>query len=176
MVDYIIKKANKLSADEKYFSGLTDIPENWPVECYLYYDIIPDGFELISRDDLDNLKNSLQSEYNTWRNNKNAAAIKDVVKNTVLIPAETFANILTADFTSENISMGITQDNMTTTVRIVLSDVYNCLKTASLYDAIKALKAIPEESKDLKYITNPRLLVFMNKIEAYLKLPLTLSL
>lgn len=90
--------------------------------------------------------------------------------------AMNFGNKLMVEFTTENIVMGITQDGMTGTVRKRLQEVIMCLITGSLYDAIIELKAIPTEHKDPKYLTNARLLTFINKIETYLQIPLSTSL
>lgn len=90
--------------------------------------------------------------------------------------AMNFANKLMIEFTTENIVMGITQDGMTGTVRKALGEVVMCLITGSLYDAIVEIRTIPSENKDVKYLTDTRLLVFINKIETYLNIQLSSSL
>jgi hypothetical protein len=80
------------------------------------------------------------------------------------------------EFAGENVLLGITQDGMTGTVRKNMSEVILALTTGSLYDAIDEARAIPEIQKDVKYITNARLLAFINKIESYLGVPLSESL
>lgn len=87
--------------------------------------------------------------------------------------AMNFANKLMIQFTTENIIMGITQDCMTGTVRKNLSEVIMCLITGSLYDAIHEIKLLPPEKKDPKYLTDARLLKFVNEIETYLEIPLS---
>lgn len=90
--------------------------------------------------------------------------------------AMNFANKLMVEFTTENIMMGITADGMTGPVRKALQEVIMCLITGSLYDAITEIRAIPLEKKDPKYLTDARLLVFINKIETYLQIPLSTTL
>lgn len=94
----------------------------------------------------------------------------------IISNAITFGNKLITEFAAENVIMGITQDGMTKTVRTNLMEVTSCLSTGSLYDAITEIKTLPEEKKDPKYITNARLIVFLNKIETYLNIPITTSL
>lgn len=87
-----------------------------------------------------------------------------------------FGNKLIRDITIENMALGITQDGMTGTVRKALAETLSALMTGSLYDAIDELRAIPEDKKDNKYISNARLLVAINKLETYLGKPLSSSL
>jgi hypothetical protein len=90
--------------------------------------------------------------------------------------AVSFGQRLLIKFAAENVIMGITQDGMTTAVRHALSDVIQALQTGALYDAIASVRAIPQENYDAKYITAPRLLSFINNVEAYLGIPLSESL
>lgn len=94
----------------------------------------------------------------------------------VLSNAMNFGSQLMKDFTKENIVLGITQDGMTGTVRKNMIEVISALQTGSLYDAIAEAKAIPVEAKDAKYITDVRLLAFVNKIEQYLGIALSTTL
>lgn len=87
-----------------------------------------------------------------------------------------FGQKIITEFAAENVAMGITQAGMTATVRRNLSDVTNCLLTGSLYDAIDQIRAIPAEDKDPIFVTDARLLIFINKIEAYLGIPLSTEL
>lgn len=89
--------------------------------------------------------------------------------------AMNFASKLMVQFTTENIIMGITQDGMTGHVRKTLSEVTMCLITGSLYDAIYEVKSIPAEKRDVKYLSDARLLIFINKIETYLGVTLSTS-
>lgn len=92
------------------------------------------------------------------------------------LEAKAFGESIMKEFATENIVMGITQDGMTSVVRKAMTEVILALTTASLYDAIAEAKAIPADKKDAKYITDARLLQFINKIETYLQLPLSTSL
>jgi hypothetical protein len=90
--------------------------------------------------------------------------------------AISFGMQLMIDFGAENMSMGITQDGMTSTVRRNMADIMLALQTGSLYDAIDEIKSLPQEYKDDKYITNQRLLDYLNRIERYLRISNTQSL
>lgn len=90
--------------------------------------------------------------------------------------AKSFGDALMNQFTVENIMLGITQDNMTSTVRKAMVEVISALTTGSLYDAIQEMRAIPSDKKDAKYITNARLVVNVNKIETYLGKPVSTQL
>jgi hypothetical protein len=79
-----------------------------------------------------------------------------------------FGNDCTIKFATENVLLGITQANMTNTVRRVLSQVLGALSTGSLYDAIYEIRQIPAEDKDEVFITDARLLTYINDIEDYL--------
>lgn len=105
-----------------------------------------------------------------------SAAAQAAYLDRALSNAIAFGAQLMKDFTKENMAMGITQDNMTGTVRKNMIEVISALQTGSLYDAITEVKAIPAEAKDPKYITNARLLTFVNRIEEYLGIPLSQSL
>lgn len=94
----------------------------------------------------------------------------------VLDDAINFGQELIKEFTKENILMGITADGKTGAVRKTMSEAIVALQTGSLYDAIVEAKAVPEDKKDEKYITDERLLAFVNKIEAKLGLPLSTEL
>jgi hypothetical protein len=80
------------------------------------------------------------------------------------------------DFSKENVMLGITQAGMTNRVRTVTAEVINALSTGSLYDAIAQAKAIPAENKDSVFITDARLIKFINKVEEYLGIPLSTTL
>jgi hypothetical protein len=83
---------------------------------------------------------------------------------------------LLVEFASENIALGITADGKTSDVRKAMSEVTSALTTGSLHDAIAEARLIQEADKDDKYITNERLLEYINKIETYLGLPLSSQL
>jgi hypothetical protein len=98
-------------------------------------------------------------------------ALRAMVRNAVAFGSE-----LMEDFIMENITLGITQDNMSESVLDAMAPVEAALRTGTLHVAIERLKSIPIELKDEKYITDIRLLEAMNKIEAYLGLPLSQEL
>lgn len=94
----------------------------------------------------------------------------------IISDAISFGNGLISEFAATNVIMGITQDGMTGTVRKNMSEVISALGTGSLYDAIAEVRALTVDKKDAKYITDVRLLSFINKIETYLAIPMSESL
>lgn len=106
---------------------------------------------------------------------KDAAGPKLAVQKTIRA-ARTFGNQMVEDFSVDNVLLGITQDGMTGEVLNKMSQVIVALQSGSLYEAMDRIKAIPEEDKDVKYITDDRLLDALNKIEMYLGLNVSLSL
>lgn len=90
--------------------------------------------------------------------------------------AREFGNNLISKFAMENILLGITQAGMTSTVRKNTAEAMNALQAGSLYDAIQELKTIPAEDKDSVFLTDVRLLQYLNEIEQYLNIPLTTEL
>lgn len=119
------------------------------------------GYSVVTQETYDALVASLTVENQT-------SLQTALIRNAVLTPAISFGQELIIMFAAENIRMGITQAGMTTTVRAVTANVVSALNTGSLYDAITAAKAIPVESRDATFVTAPRLLAFVNKIEDYL--------
>lgn len=73
-MNWIIKKAITLSEEQKSILGLVGIPLNWPIEILPYSEIIPEGFELISEEDLILLKVNNQASYDSWLASKMMAA------------------------------------------------------------------------------------------------------
>ena len=87
-----------------------------------------------------------------------------------------FGQRLLIKFAAENVLLGITQVGKTAAVRGALSAVIQCLQTGSLYDAVAQVRAVPAESKDATFVTDARLLAFINSCEDYLSLPRSTSL
>jgi hypothetical protein len=65
-MDYNIKRASALSSEEQEALGITGIPQDWPVERYLYVDNTPERFELISDINLQILIDNNQTAYDAW--------------------------------------------------------------------------------------------------------------
>lgn len=82
---------------------------------------------------------------------------------------------LISEFIKENLMLGITQAGKTSVVRKAMSEVFSALQTGALLDAIAELRAIPAESKDAVFITDARILGYINKIETFAGLPLSES-
>jgi len=65
-MDVLIKKASSYTDEEKTSLGISGIPSDWPIEKMEVIDPIPDGFELISEEDLLLLKENNQASYDAW--------------------------------------------------------------------------------------------------------------
>jgi hypothetical protein len=91
------------------------------------------------------------------------AAVEQVILNAIL-----FGQQLVTTFAAENVLMGITQAGMTRTVRLITHEVVASLGTGSLYDALQCIRDIDPADYDATFITEARLLAFLNKIEVYL--------
>lgn len=87
-----------------------------------------------------------------------------------------FGGELFIQFCAENVLMGITQKGKTELVLENMSAINKSIKNASLYETVRLLKSFPNDKKDDEFITNARLLKFLNKVEEYLKLPISTEL
>jgi hypothetical protein len=122
-----------------------------------------------------NLSSELTTEQETTL--ANIVAAHALITNTeaagaVVEAAMTFGSRLTAEFTAENVALGITQLGLTNHVRKTLREVKDAVETGSLYDAITEIKNIDPLSLDANILSASRLLAFRNKIETYLHVPL----
>jgi hypothetical protein len=104
-----------------------------------------------------------------------AAAAQAYIES-VIGSAIAFGSSLVKSFAAQNVLLGITQAGKTNEVRNKMSGVLSALQTGSLYDAIAQAKAIDEADYDSTFITAPRLLNFVNKLETYLGIPLSTEL
>lgn len=100
----------------------------------------------------------LKDSYSTQQE---AQAIQNIVRSAI-----NFGQQLMVEFASENMAMGITQAGMTKQVRQAMQEVMNAMMSGSLYDAIEETKAV--QFRDSTFITDERLLQYVNKIETYL--------
>ena len=130
-----------------------------------------DGWIVVTQEEYDNHVTALSDRYNAWEAAKAQLGVESIVNE-----AQRFGFNLIISFAAENILLGISQLGMTTSVRATTAMVVNALMTGSLYDAITEAKAIPLENKDAIFVTDARLLAFINKIETYLGIPLSETL
>ena len=92
--------------------------------------------------------------------------VQEVIENAIY-----YGGRLLVEFAAENVLLGITQAGKTSEVMDKLAFVNDAISTGSLYEAIYRIKAVPVEDYDSTFITIGRLVLFVNKIEAYLGLP-----
>lgn len=114
---------------------------------------------------------SNSSEAVMYTKKASLAAVKKQVANIA-----DFSQELLNQFAAENIQMGITGDNKTEDILDIMLPVMSALQGGAPTVAIKRAKAISPSSYDAKYITAIRLLAYVNKIEAFLGLPLSETL
>ncbi len=93
----------------------------------------------------------------------------------VITDAIAFGNTVKKDFVAENVMLGITQRGLTGHVRKMLREVKDAMESGSLYDAITEIKSLNPDDFDNAIVTPARILVFRNKIETYLHVPLATS-
>ena len=127
-----------------------------------------EGWIVVTQEEYDANVLSLQERYDAWQEARLRLGIEEVVSS-----ASRFGSELMITFAAENVLLGITQEGKTGEVLTKLAGVQLAMQAGSLYEAITRIRAIPLEEYDTKYITEARLLVFINKIEEYLGLPLS---
>ena len=88
--------------------------------------------------------------------------------------ATDFGQDLITEFAVQNVMLGITADGKTGEVLDKMAPIIAALQSGSLYEAITRAKAINPSDYDTKYVTHDRLYAFINKIEAFLGLQLSL--
>jgi len=130
-----------------------------------------EGWIVVSQEQYDAHVLSLEERYSAWEATRQAIAIEAAIAQ-----AMAFGQSILIGFRAENVAMGVIQDNMTGWLLNKLSPVMDAILTGSLAESITRLKAIPVAEYDGKYMTVPRMIQFINKIETYLGVPLTTEL
>jgi len=87
-----------------------------------------------------------------------------------------FGDSLVTKFTAENRILGITGSGKSGAVLTVMGPIMSALDSGSLDVAVAIMKAIPSASKDSTFITNARILSYVNAIETHLGETLSTSL
>ncbi len=75
------------------------------------------------------------------------------------------------EFSKENVLLGITELGMTGQVRENTKEIIEALSVGSLYEAISKSKTITDDKKDAIFITDARLLKYVNMVEDFLEIP-----
>ena len=87
-----------------------------------------------------------------------------------------FSNSILTQFLVENNMLGVYQAGMSQIIRSILEPTFEALLTGSLQDAVALLKGISSTSYDSVFITEKRLLCYLNAIEEYLGTAVTQTL
>ena len=103
-----------------------------------------------------------------------AAADQLVQVQIAIARATAFGQGLMNKFAAQNVQLGITQDGKTGEVLDKMGPIITALQSGSLYEAITRAKEITPDMYDSKYVTHDRIYAFINEIEAYLGLQLSL--
>ena len=90
--------------------------------------------------------------------------------------ARAFGEDLGIEFGAENVVLGISADGKSSEVLDKLTHIIAALNVGSLDVAIDLIKNFDVTKKDAKYITDERLIKYLNLIEGYLGLPLSETL
>ena len=89
-----------------------------------------------------------------------------------------FGNALMLEFSTDNVLKGITQAGQTQAVANYLANLLNYISSGSMYAAITEINNLIADTSTTKqnlspFITNDVLYAYLNKIQAFLNLPLT---
>ena len=83
---YIVKQAFSLSLEEQTARGIVGIPQDWPIESYLYINQeIPVGFSIMTEEEITLLKSNNQASYDAWLAPKMTAAPIPAPNNVAII-------------------------------------------------------------------------------------------
>jgi hypothetical protein len=82
--------------------------------------------------------------------------------------AMSFGQQLALDFIVENTLLGITQAGMVAKVRDALDAPFRAIETGSIREAIALIKAIPPEKRYPVFVTDARMLTYVNRLEDFL--------
>lgn len=129
------------------------------------------GFCLMSDVEYDEFLISIQPEVDAWQAVRTQLSVEQTLQ-----AAINFGTQCLREFSAQNVLMGITQSGMTGTILTILTGVMQALLAGSLYEAIARIKAVDPANYDGVYLNPTRCLEFVNKIEAYLGIPLSESL
>ena len=157
------------------YEKLTDkpagIPDVWPAEVREVIELPNSDWIEMSVAEFNDYKATHQATYDTWYESTQVIDTSlpyvAVVNN-----AKMFANEIITKAIAENVAMGITQTGKTKLILDTLKDVYYYLQAGSLYEVLTAVDAITVTPEMSPFITSDRLLIFKNKIRAYLGLSL----
>jgi HD-GYP domain-containing protein (c-di-GMP phosphodiesterase class II) len=99
-------------------------------------------------------------------------SLKEYVEKAV-IDSINFGQNLLVEFGAENTLLGIVQSGELGRVINILQPIHAAISSGALSAAIEMAKSMPEENFDETFITPERILSCVNKMEAYLGLPLS---
>jgi hypothetical protein len=168
-----IKEINMLAVllYEKVTNKPAGIPDVWPAEVKEVTELPNSDWIEMSVAEFEAYKATHQATYNTWYQSTIPAADPNAVFVDIVNKAKVFAESVIITAAAENIRLGITQAGKTKLVADTLKDLVYYLQSGSLYEAMAAIDAVVVTPEMSPFITAERLLIFKNKIRAYLGLP-----
>lgn len=159
---------------ERWSDGITTVytEEEIPTELDAEENTIPDPdfvYFKATEDDSWDYVPAIQAYFEVVDNEALISSIEaEKSLRNIISEARAFGDKMINKFIAGNLILGITQAGMTSQVRKATSEVTMALLTGSLYDAIAEIRNIPVESRDEVFLSESRLLAFINDIETYL--------
>jgi len=147
------------------------IPDVWPAEVKETSDLPSPDWVLMTPAEFEAYKSTHQAAYNTWYQSTLPTVDPNAVFIDIVNKAKVFAEGVIITAAAENIRLGITQAGKTKLIADTLKDLVYYLQSGSLYEAMTAIDAVVVTPEMAPFITAERLLIFKNKIRAYLGLP-----
>ncbi len=129
------------------------------------------GFVVLTQEEYDQHVANMADRMAEWESIRTQLQVEQTLQ-----AAMNFGTQCLREFSAQNVLMGITQAGMTGAVLTILTGVMQALLAGSLYEAMDRIREIDPANYDGAYLNATRCLAFVNKIEAYLGLPLSESL
>lgn len=147
------------------------IPDAWPAQVQTTTILPGENWVLMTESEYNDYRNSHQAVYDAWYQSTLPVVDPNAFYIEIVNKAKAFSESMIIDAAAENIRLGITQAGKTKLIADTLKDLVYYLQSGSLYEAMIAIDTVVVTPEMSPFITSSRLLVFKNKIRAYLGLP-----
>jgi hypothetical protein len=156
---------------EKVVNKPAGIPDVWPAEVREVTELPSPDWVAMSLAEFEAYKTTHQATYNTWYASTLPPPDPSAVYLGIVKKTREFGESLMDSSAADNIRFGITQAGKTKLIGDAVRDVVYYLRSGSLYEAMTAIDAIVITPEMAPFITAENLVLFKNKIRAYLGLP-----
>ena len=146
------------------------IPDQWPAETIEASESPGIDWVTMTVPELEAHKATHQAAYDTWYASTLPPPDPDAAYLNVVKNARAFGDSLINSSAASNIRYGITQAGKTKLIGDAVKEAVYYLQSGSLYEAMTAIDAIAVTPEMSPFITAETLLMFKNKIRAYLGL------